>query len=110
MLELSLQDGAVRSITAVRGLARGRLVGFEPMRLSAPMHNAFLTLEVAPDERCRFELGMQTRLNYVNAPAAQAMLCGESALNLELGSVLLVSFEPETAGAHPYRALEITVV
>ena len=109
-ITISLQGNMAKKIDAIRGLARGKVAAIESMSLSAPMHNACLTLETAPGKLHRFELGMNTRLNYLKAPAPFAMLCGDSTLGLEIGSIVLVSFEPETVGDRPLRAMEITPV
>lgn len=110
LVELYIDQNAIHQIRAIRGLARGKLIALEPMTLTAPMHNCRITVETAPGETHQFELGMQTALNYTGAPASHAMLCGESTLNLDLGSTVLVSFEPEHVAARPCRALEITIV
>ncbi len=109
-ITLTLENGVIRRVEAIRGLARGRIVSVTPASLSAPMHNAFLTLETAPGKQYTFELGMATKLNYVYAPALYAALCGESDLALEPGSIFLVSFEAEQYQNRPFRATEITPV
>ena len=109
-ITLTLENGVIRRVEAIRGLARGRIVSVTPASLSAPMHNAFLTLETAPGKQYTFELGMATKLNYVYAPAPYAALCGESDLALEPGSIFLVSFEAEQYQNRPFRATEITPV
>lgn len=94
----------------MRGLARGRLISFEKMTLIPKAGNARMSLETAPDCTVTFELGADTHLNYTKAPAENAMLAGESDLNLDIGSTLLVSFECEKYKDRPFRATEITVV
>ncbi len=106
----TLKSGKVESITATRGLARGRLIALEKMTLLPEAKNARLTLETAPGRTVIFELGADTHLNYTKAPAENAMLAGANDLKLDIGSTLLVSFESEKYEDRPYRATEITVV
>ena len=107
---LTLQDGMVQQVDATRGLARGRLLSFAPMTLLPKARNAQLLLETAPGQTVLFELGAQTHLNYVKAPAENAMLAGPADLRLDIGSTLLISFEAEAFPGRPLRATEITVV
>lgn len=109
-IEISFKDGKAVSVSATRGLARGRLISFEKMTLLPEAKNARLTLETAPGRAATFELGANTHLNYIKAPAENAMLAGESDLNLDIGSTLLISFESEEYQNRPFRAMEITVV
>jgi len=107
---LRIKDGIVSSVQAVRGLARGKLVSFSPMTLLPQAQNPRLILETAPGRTYSFELGSETHLNYVKAPAENAMLAGPVDLRLDIGSILLISFESEAFGDRPLRALEITLV
>jgi len=109
-IEVSFKNEKVERISAVRGLARGRLISFEKMTLIPKAGNARMSLETAPDCTVTFELGADTHLNYTKAPAENAMLAGESDLNLDIGSTLLISFESEQYQNRPFRAMEITVV
>ncbi len=109
-IDVSFKDGKVESISATRGLARGRLISLEKMTLLPEAGNARLTLETAPGCTVTFELGMDTHLNYTKAPAENAMLAGESDLKLDIGCTLLISFESEKYKNRPFRATEITVV
>ena len=109
-VRLSIKNKIVVSVSAIRGLARGRLIAFDKMTLLPEARNAYLTLETAPGVTAVFELGAGTHLNYVKAPAENAMLAGADDLNLDVGSTLLISFEGERYENRPYRAIEITVV
>lgn len=109
-ITLSFGDGFVREVDAIRGLARGRLLEIIPMAWLPEARNTQLLLETAPGQTVSFELGAQTHLNYVKAPAENAMLAGAADLRLDIGCTLLVSFEAETFGDRPLRATEITVV
>ena len=109
-ITLSLQNGIVQQVSAIRGLARGRLLSFAPMTLLPEARNAQLLLETAPGQTVCFELGTQTHLNYVKDPAGNAMLAGPGDLRLDIGSTLLISFEAESFPSRPLRATEITVV
>ena len=100
----------VTEIRAVRGIARGKIVDIVPISLSAPMHNAFLTIETAPGIRATFELGMKTHLNYKRAHAENPLLAGDLDLELKKDCIVLVSFEPESVKDNCYRALEVTLV
>ena len=109
-VRLSIKNKIVVSVSAIRGLARGRLIAFDKMTLLPEARNAYLTLETAPGVTAIFELGARTHLNYVKAPAENAMLAGSHNLNLDIGSTLLISFESDQYENRPYRAIEITVV
>ena len=78
--------------------------------MSAPMHNAFLTIETAPGIQATFELGMKTHLNYKRAHAENPLLAGELDLELKKNCIVLISFEPETIKENCYRALEVTLM
>lgn len=100
----------ITGISAVRGLARGRITAIEPLSMEDPMHNPFVTLETAPNQFVTFELGMNTHLNYQRAHAENPILAGNLPLELAPDNIVLVHFEPETTAGRPYRALEITMV
>lgn len=110
MVTLTLHENAITDIHVVRGLVRGKILDIVPVSLSAPMHNAFLTIEMAPGVQETFELGMQTHLNYERAHADNPILAGELDLELKKDSIVLISFEPERVGERAYRALEVTIV
>ena len=109
-ITLHFTDGLIREVNAVRGLARGRLLKITPMTWLPEARNTQLLLETAPDQTITFELGTQTHLNYVKAPAENAMLAGTEDLRLDIGCTLLGSFEAESVRNRPLRATEITVV
>ena len=109
-ITLHFTDGLIREVNAVRGLARGRLLKITPMTWLPEARNTQLLLETAPDQTITFELGTQTHLNYVKAPAENAMLAGAEDLRLDIGCTLLVSFEAESVRNRPLRATEITIV
>lgn len=110
MVTCKLLGNRITEISAVRGLARGRITSVSQISLDAPMHNAFLTLETAPGQTVTFELGMNTHLNYQRAHAENPVLSGALPLELAPNNIVLVSFEPEAVDGRPYRALEVTMV
>lgn len=109
-IQLTISGNTVTDIQAVRGIARGRIVDIVPVSMSAPMHNAFLTIETAPGIQATFELGMKTHLNYKRAHAENPLLAGELDLELKKNCIVLISFEPETIKENCYRALEVTLM
>ena len=110
MVHCRLTGDTVSEISAVRGLARGRIIAIDPLSMEPPMHNPFITVETAPNQYVTFELGMNTHLNYQRAHAENPVLAGNLPLELALNNIVLVNFEPETVAGRPYRALEITMV
>lgn len=110
MILCRLIGDTVSDVSAVRGLARGRITAIEPLSMDTPMHNPFITVETAPNQFVTFELGMNTHLNYQRAHAENPVLAGNLPLELAPNNIVLINFEPETIDGRPYRALEITMV